>query len=39
MDALFTEAEMASSCYKTSGKSTKPPLNKEDELLEGTIIL
>ena len=36
MDALFTEEELAGSCYQTTKRSTKPPLLKEKrEFLEG----
>lgn len=41
MDALFTEEEMATCCYKNvKGKSTKPSLNQDKvQLLEGKVIL
>jgi len=36
MDALFTDEEMANSCFATSKRSTKPPLPHDRiKLLEG----
>lgn len=36
MEALFTDQEMAASCYSQTKRSTKPPLDEERiALLEG----
>lgn len=40
MDVLFTDEEMAHSCYVVSSKSTKPPLNqKKVQLIDGKLTL
>ena len=39
MEALFTDEELAQSCYSSTSRSTKTPLPKDKiELLEGTYI-
>ena len=38
MEALFTDSELAISCYSSTTRSTKTPLSKEKvALLEGTV--